>query len=311
MISVVIPSYNEEDVIKLTATTIEKILNKNKIPYELVFVDDGSIDNTWSEIISISKNSKNIRGVKFSKNFGKDSAIMAGLTEATGDCCVVIDCDLQHPPEKIIEMYNLWKKGYEIVEGQKNSRGKENFIRSASAKIFNSIITSIIGIDMNNASDFKLLDRKVINVLVNMREKKAFFRALSAWVGFNTTVVKFDVQERKTGKTKWSTFQLIKYAFNNISSFSTAPMQIVTFFGIVMLLFSLILGMISLFQKINGQALEGFTTVILILLFSSSIIMISLGMIGYYIAKIYDEIKDRPRYIVSKKCGKENVKKNK
>lgn len=305
MISVIIPSYNEDESIKVTATTIEKNLKKNKIPYELLFVDDGSNDNTWEEIVSISN--ERIKGIKLSKNFGKDAAIMAGLTESIGDCCVVIDCDLQHPPEKIIDMYNLWKDGYEIVEGQKNNRGKENFIRRALARIFNSIITSIIGIDMQNSSDFKLLDRKVIDILIKMREKNAFFRALSTWTGFNTTSIKFDVQDRKIGKTKWSTFKLVKYAFNNISSFSTAPMQIVTFFGFVMLLVSIVFGSISLFQKINGQALEGFTTVILILLFSSSIIMISLGIIGYYIAKIYDEIKDRPKFIISKTSGTKKV----
>lgn len=311
MISVIIPSYNEEESIKLAATTIEDYLKKNKLKYEILFIDDGSIDNTWYEIECVCNNNKNIKGLKLSKNFGKDSAIIAGLTESRGDCCLIIDCDLQHPPEKIIEMYNLWKKGYEIVEGQKNDRGKENVVRRLSANIFNSVITSIIGVDMKNASDFKLIDRKVVNILINMREKNAFFRALSSWVGFNTTTIRFDVQERKTGKTKWSTFKLIKYAFNNVSSFSTAPMQIVTLFGIIMLIISIVFGSISLFQKINGQALEGFTTVILILLFSSSIIMISLGIIGYYIAKIYEEIKDRPRYIVSKTCGlKFNDKKN-
>ena len=265
MISVIVPSFNEEDNIKIAAMTIEKILKKHKISYELLFIDDGSTDKTWREICSVS--SPRVRGIKLSKNFGKDAAIFAGLTESKGDCSIVIDCDLQHPTEKIIDMYDLWKQGYDIVEGQKNSRGNEKTSRCLAANAFNSIITSIIGVDMKNSSDFKLLDRKVVNIIVNMREKKAFFRALSSWVGFNTTSIKFDVKERKNGKSKWSTMQLIKYALNSISSFSTAPMQIVTFFGIVMFLLSLVLGTISLFQKINGQALEGFTTVILILLF--------------------------------------------
>lgn len=156
---------------------------------------------------------------------------------------------------------------------------------------------------MANASDFKLLDRKAVNVLINMQEKNAFFRALSSWIGFKTTRVEFDVRDREAGESKWSTRSLIKYAITNISSFSTAPMQIVTVLGVIMFVLSLILGSVSLIQKLCGQALEGFTTVILILLFSSSIIMISLGIIGYYIAKIYEEIKGRPRYIISAACG--------
>ena len=156
---------------------------------------------------------------------------------------------------------------------------------------------------MANASDFKLLDRKAVNVLINMREKNAFFRALSSWIGFKTTSVEFDVQDREAGESKWSTLSLVKYAINNISSFSTAPMQLVTVLGIIMFLVSILLGGIALIQKICGQALEGFTTVILIQLFSSSVVMISLGIIGYYIAKIYEEIKCRPRYIIADTCG--------
>jgi len=156
---------------------------------------------------------------------------------------------------------------------------------------------------MANASDFKLLDRKAVNVLINMRERNAFFRALSSWIGFKTAYVQFDVQEREAGVSKWSTMALTKYALSNITSFSTAPMQIVTILGAVMFVVSIILGCVALIQKFCGIALEGFTTVILIQLFSSSVMMISLGVIGYYIAKIYDEVKGRPRYIVSKTCG--------
>ena len=228
---------------------------------------------------------------------------MAGLSQAIGDCCVVIDCDLQHPPEKIVEMYRLWEQGYEIIEGQKSSRGTESKMHAFAAKMFYSIISKVTGLDMENASDFKLMDRKAVNALLNMNEKNAFFRALSSWIGFKTTSVEFDVQEREAGVSKWSTRSLVKYAITNISSFSTAPMQIVTVLGMIVFLISIILGAITLIQKCCGQALEGFTTVILILLFSSSIMMISLGIIGFYIAKIYEEIKGRPRFIISSTCG--------
>ena len=228
---------------------------------------------------------------------------MAGLAQARGDCCVVIDCDLQHPPEKIPEMYALWQQGYEVVEGQKSSRGAESMAHAWAAKWFYALISRATGFDMSSASDFKLLDRKAVDVLINMQERNAFFRALSSWIGFQTISISFDVQEREAGQSKWSTKALFRYAVNNIASFSTAPMQLITGLGILMLILSIVLGGIALAQKFMGQALEGFTTVILIQLFSSSIIMISLGIIGYYIARIYDEIKGRPRYIVADTCG--------
>lgn len=302
MLSVIIPAYNEEGMVDKTVSVVSEILSNANICCELIFVDDGSKDKTWEKIKTASKKGLAVRGIHFSRNFGKEAAIMAGMAEAKGECCVVIDCDLQHPPEKIVDMYRLWEKGYEIVEGQKSSRGTEGKLHTFAAKMFYSLISAATGFDMANASDFKLLDRKAMTVLINMREKNAFFRALSSWIGFNTTYIEFDVQERECGQSKWSTSSLIKYAINNISSFSSVPMQIVTVLGVIMFVVSLVLGGIALIQKICGQALEGFTTVILIQLFSSSIVMISLGIIGYYIAKIYEEIKDRPRYIISETC---------
>lgn len=303
MLSVVIPAYNEQEMIKKTASVISGVLEEAEIQNELIFVDDGSKDKTWEILSQVSTEHDNVRGIHFSRNFGKEAAIMAGLNEARGDCCVVIDCDLQHPPGKIVEMYGLWKEGFEIVEAQKRSRGKESKAHAFAAKTFYSLISQATGIDMANASDFKLLDRKAVNVLSNMREKNAFFRALSSWIGFKTAIVEFDVQEREAGESKWSTSALIKYAVSNISSFSTAPMQIVTILGTIMFCVSVIFGLVALVQKLTGQALGGFTTVILLQLFSSSIVMMSLGIIGFYIAKIYDEIKGRPRYIIESTCG--------
>ncbi|MCC8182359.1 MAG: glycosyltransferase family 2 protein [Clostridiales bacterium] len=294
-LSVVIPSYNEEKMVPITARTISSLLQDAGISFELLFVDDGSNDRTWEEIEHAATiPSQCIHGVHFSRNFGKEAAIMAGLSEAVGDCCVVIDCDLQHPPEKIIEMYHLWEEGYEVVEGVKSSRGSESGLHRFAAHSFYSLISSATGFDMENASDFKLLDRKAVDVITHMREKNAFFRALSSWVGFKTTTVSFDVQERMEGESKWSTASLVKYAVRNIASFSTAPMQIVTFLGVLMLVVSVVMGIVSLVQKILGMALGGFTTVIILQLFSSSIIMISIGIVGYYIARIFEEVKNRP-----------------
>jgi len=304
MLSVIIPAYNEEAMVEKTASVIGGILHNASIPHELIFVDDGSKDKTWKKLTKIASENVAVRGIHFSRNFGKESAILAGLSEAAGDCCVVIDCDLQHPPEKIVDMYRLWEQGYEIVEGRKSSRGEESALKGTFVKLFYSLISKATGVDMANASDFKLLDRRAVDVLINMRERKAFFRALSSWIGFKSTYVEFDVREREAGESKWSTMALIKYALSNISSFSAAPMQIVTVLGVVMFVVSLVLGGIALIQKFCGQAVEGFTTVILIQLFSSSIVMVSLGIIGYYIARIYEEIKGRPRYIISESCGK-------
>ena len=307
MLSVIIPSYNEEKCIKQAYTVINSLLTENGIEGEFIFVDDGSTDQTYKVIDELSAENDNIVGLHFSRNFGKESAISAGLAAVNGDCAVVIDCDLQHPPEKIIEMYRLWEQGYEIVEGIKKERGEEKMMHSIGAKFFYSVISRMAGFDMANSSDFKLLDRKVIDVLNKMPEK-GFFRAISFWVGYNKTTVEYGVNERVCGESKWSTVGLIKYALSNISSYSTAPMQTVTVLGFIMLIISVIFGIWALIDKIIGRALEGMTTVIIITIFIGSIIMISLGIIGYYIARIYEEIKGRPKYIISSTT--KSIKKN-
>ncbi|MBQ8071873.1 MAG: glycosyltransferase family 2 protein [Bacteroidales bacterium] len=302
LLSVIVPSYNEELMVAKAASTISSVLFDAGINYELIFVDDGSSDTTWKQLVKIS-DQPHISAIHFSRNFGKEAAIYAGLSQSKGDCAVVIDCDLQHPPQKIIEMYHLWEDGYEVVEAVKTDRGSESAMHRWAAKSFYSIISKVTHIDMSRASDFKLLDRKAVLALLNMEEKQAFFRALSSWIGFKTTQVEFDVQEREAGESKWSTWSLVKYAVNNITSFSTAPMQIVTFLGGLMFVVMLVFGCVAIYQKIAGFALGGFTTVILLLLFIGSIVMMSLGIIGYYIAKIYDQVKGRPKYIISEIVG--------
>lgn len=306
LLTVILPAYNEEDNIHPAAETISGLLEREHIPFELLFVNDGSKDGTWTAIQRESALNGAVRGLRFSRNFGKESAIFAGLANARGGCAVVIDCDLQHPPEKIVEMYRLWEQGYEVVEGVKTDRGEESPFHAFAARCFYDLISKAVGIDMSSASDFKLLDRKAINALLTIREKNVFFRALSFWVGFKTTTVEFEVRERTAGSSKWSTRSLMRYAVNNITSFSAAPMQVVTVLGVLMLLISVILGVTTLVQKLRGTALGGFTTVIIIQLFTGSIIMISLGIIGYYIAKMYEEVKGRPKFIVAETCGEKN-----
>ena len=301
MLSIIIPAYNEEKLINKTAKTIIGILDTEKIPCELLFVNDGSKDNTWNAICDASKIYHTIRGVSFSRNFGKESAMFAGLAESRGECCVIIDCDLQHPPEKIIEMYRYWEQGFEIVEGVKKSRGEESVFHSLAAKCFYSMISSATNIDMKHASDFKLLDRKAVNVLLNIPEKNVFFRALSSWIGFKSIQIEYDVRNRDIGESKWSTKALIKYALSNITSFTTMPMQLVTALGVIMFVVSIVLGVNAIIQKMLGFSLEGFTTVIILQCFTGSVVMTSLGIIGYYLSKIYDEVKGRPRYIISER----------
>ena len=299
MISIIIPSYNEEGNVSHTAEVVKKIMEENSIPYEMIFVNDGSSDGTWERLEAMANADERIVAVNFSRNFGKESAIFAGLETARGDACVLMDCDLQHPPETIVEMYKIWKNSdVDVVEGRKSDRGKENRAYRGMSLLFYKLIKKASGLDMDAASDFKLLDRKVVDSLLRMPERLTFFRAMSSWVGFKTEKVFFEVQEREIGESKWTTRSLIKFAINNITSFTSAPMQIVTVCGVLTFIVSLILGISTIVQKIIGESDAGFPTVIILQLLTSSIIMFSLGIIGFYISKIYEEIKNRPRYII-------------
>ena len=308
LISLIIPSYNEEENIQNTVDKLTELLSKQNFDYELIFVNDGSKDKTYEKILEASSKDPHVKGISFSRNFGKEAAIFAGLEVAVGAACVVIDCDLQHPPKLIPEMVKKWEEGYEVVEGVKSDRGKESFIHRAFANLFYKIMSGLIKIDMRSTSDYKLLDRKVVDVLLDLPEHNTFFRALSFWVGFKSVKLEYEVEERQFGTTKWSFGSLIKYAINNATSFSTAPLQIVTFVGVVSIIFSVILGVQTLVKFFMGTAKEGFPTVILLQLLIGGFIMLSLGIIGHYIARIYEEVKGRPRYIIKEHTG--NIKGN-
>ena len=300
LLSIVLPSYNEEQNIANTARVLGKLLEKEQIDYELIFVSDGSKDATYAEILKVAATNPRIKGAEFSRNFGKEASIFAGLSLALGDAVIVMDCDLQHPPQVIPQMWKLWQEGYEVVEGIKLSRGKESLAHKLSAGLFYKIMSSLIKMDMNASSDYKLLDRKVVDVLLELPEKNTFFRALTFWAGFTSTTVEYEVQERAYGQSKWSLLSLMKYAITNATSFSTLPLQLVTLMGMISILFSIILAIQTMIKYLSGTAVEGFTTVILLVLIIGGFIMLSLGIIGHYIARIYEEVKGRPRYIVSK-----------
>lgn len=303
-VSLIIPAYNEEQQIPITYETIRSVMNEAGIDFEIIFVNDGSADGTYEAIERlVADGAGEVVGISLSRNFGKESAIFAGLREATGDACVVMDCDLQHPAQVVPQMFELWQQGYEVVEGVKSDRGSESGLHRLFARMFYGIISSFSDIDMRNTSDFKLLDCKVVDSLLEMPERAPFFRGLSQWVGFKSTKLPFEVAEREIGQSKWSTKQLMKYAVHNIAVFSSRPLQIVTALGGLFLILALVQAIESLYQFFTGTAVEGFTTVILLLLIIGGILMLSLGIIGYYIGQIYNEIKARPRYIVSKRCG--------
>lgn len=299
MLSVVVPVYNEENQIENTISAICDAVQGITDQLQLIVVDDGSCDNTWQVLKEVADKVIGLEAVRFSRNFGKEAAIMAGLSRASGDACIVMDSDLQHPPQLIPEMIGLWKKGFEVVEAVKEDRGRESSYSRLGASLFYKIMHRLSGFDLENASDFKLLDKKVVQALLQMPEKETFFRGLSAWVGYTRAEVYFKVPERKTGKSRWSPLKLIRLAINAFTSFSSLPLQFVTFIGVLFLIGSVVLGIQTLLMKLRGLAIGGFTTVILLLLIIGSCLMISLGMIGMYIARIYNEVKARPRFIIS------------
>ena len=302
-ISVVVSCYNEEKALPLFYEEMERVRKQDFegiADFEYIFVNDGSKDKTIDIIRELRAKDNKVRYVSFSRNFGKEAAIVAGLAQASGDAVAVMDCDLQHPPETLVKMFRLWEQGYEIVEGIKTNRGKESLLHRKSAGFFYGIMSRATGFDMQNASDFKLLDRKAVESVLSMPERSMFFRAASSWIGYRSTSVLFEVQEREAGESKWSARSLISYAFRNIVAFTTLPLQFVTAGAVGCFICSLILLVYSLVRYFTGHAVEGYTTLLIVLLFIGSAVMMSLGIIGYYIARIYEEVKKRPRYIVSK-----------
>ncbi|MBN1624666.1 MAG: glycosyltransferase family 2 protein [Clostridia bacterium] len=304
LISLVIPVFEEETIIYENIITVKNILEANEINYEFIIVDDGSKDYTWVEIGRLKTHIINLKAYRLSRNFGKEAALCAGLEMASGDAVIVMDADLQHPPEVIPQMIKLWEEqSFEVVDGVKKSRGREKTLNFLSAGLFYKLLDKFSGINLKNASDFKLMDAKVVDAWRMLPEKDTFFRAMSFWVGFRRTSLEFEVAERTAGKSKWSVISLLKLAITAITSFSSIPLHLVSFLGSLFLIGSFALGIHTLYMKFSGAAVSGFTTVILLLLIIGSTLMISLGIIGEYISRIYNEVKRRPRYIISEEIS--------
>lgn len=299
-LSVIIPVFNEGEMIQASIKRVINVLKNAQIPYEIIVIDDGSKDKTWSEIERCAKAENGVKAVRLSRNFGKENALCAGLDLATGDGCVCIDADMQHPPEVIPLMYEAWtNQGYDIVEGVKQSRGNESLRYKMSAGIFYKFLHKTSGINLNNASDFRLLDRKALNAWKTMPEKQTFFRGMSSWIGFSRTQVEFTVADREVGTSKWSFISLVKLAIQGVTAYTAAPLYASAFLGFGLLVAFLFLLCQTIIMKFLGYAAGGFTTVIALQLVIGGTLMMSVGVIGIYIEKIYEEVKARPRYIIS------------
>lgn len=297
-IAFIVPCYNEEDNIHVMVTEIDKYVKPLPYEHEFVFVDDGSTDNTYRIVSALRKTRGDVHVVKLARNFGKEAAITAGLGACHCDAAIIIDSDLQHPPYLIPSMISEWEEGADIVDAVKVKRQDENIVRRLLGLTFNKTMNALTGMDFAGSSDYKLVDKKAIDILNNIEEKNRFFRGLTNWIGLRHSKIQFKVESRKTGGTKFSWYKLIRLSVDAITSYTSKPLQVVTILGIFTLIFSIGLGIQTLYNKFFGGAVTGFTTVILVILILSSIIMISMGILGIYIAKVYDEIKKRPMFIL-------------
>jgi polyisoprenyl-phosphate glycosyltransferase len=298
-ISIIIPVFNESATIQHSLVTISSEIKRiPNIDFHFIIVNDGSSDNTLEILNKIAINQMNITILNFTRNFGKEAAIYAGLKYSQCDAVIVMDSDLQHPPYLIENMVNFWLNGSDVVEACKLSRGKESFISKFFAQGFYFLFEKLTHFDLKKHSDFKLLDCKVVAAYCALPEKKRFFRGLISWLGFSSTQIFFDVPERQLGHSAWSRYKLFRFALHALTSFSSVPLHVISFLGIFCFSLSTIIGGIALYDKWFGHAVSGFTTVILLILIVGSFIMFGLGLIGLYLEQIFDEIKQRPLYVI-------------
>lgn len=296
-LSVVLPMYNEGLAIEATVGTVLATVAGAVSSLELVCVDDGSSDDTAARVRKLAASDTRIQLVELSRNFGKEGAMAAGIDHARGRAVVIMDADLQHPPGFVLEMIRLWREGFEVVDAVKRQRAEESLVYRWFAKVFNSLMAEAAGAQFRGASDFKLLDRRVVETLRHLPERERFFRGLVAWLGFRTATVEFDVGDRVAGTTKWSTVQLIRYSVRNLVAFSSLPLKAIATLGLGALVFSALFGAWALFRYLRGDALSGFTTVILLQLILGGLLLTGMGTIAMYIAAMFRELKGRPTYV--------------
>lgn len=305
LISLVVPVFNEAARICDNLRTILDAASGEGWCLELVAVDDGSSDETPAALLRAANADPRIHPIAFTRNFGKEAAIHAGLQHARGDAVIVIDADLQHPPTLIPRMIELWQGGVPVVEAVKLERQPESRIARLLSESFYRIFGLCSGMDLRNQSDFKLLSREVVETYLCLPERQRFFRGLIHWTGFASAQLPFEVTRLAERPSRWGGFKLVRYALTNITAFSSLPLHFITGLGVLTLALGLIVAAISLYQKVFGHALDGFTTVNLLLVIIGGALMIALGIIGHYLSAIYEEVKGRPRYVLKRPAEKD------
>mgnify|MGYP002549475606 FL=1 len=310
-ISIVVPCYNEEKNInnfyEEMIKTLEKV--KENYSYEIIFVNDGSNDQTEIEVKKVRKTDKNVILISFSRNFGKEAAIYAGLNNATGDLVALIDADLQHPPVTILEMIKGINEGYDVVATKRKNRKGEPVIKSVFSKLFYKMMRMFIPIE-KNVQDFRLMKKEVVDAILSLKEYNRFSKGIFTWVGFNIKYIEIENIERKAGKTKWSFKKLFSYAIEGITSFTTAPLKASTLMGFCISIIAIISTIVIILQTlIYGKDVPGYASIITAILFMGGVQLISIGILSEYISKMYLEIKKRPKYIIKEKIDWKKLKK--
>lgn len=300
-VSIVIPCYNEEGNIIRLYDQIKLIVTEYIVEY--LFVDDNSSDRTLEILENLAAEDENVRYLSFSRNFGHQSALRAGLEFSTGDCVISMDADLQHPPELLPAMLSKWKEGYDIVYTIRKDIENVSFFKKVTASVFYKLINFLSDVEIKvGAADFRLLDKKIVKVLINdISEYHLFYRGLISWIGYKQTGIEYIPNKRYSGKTKYSFMKMLNLALNGISSFSIRPLKIAILLGLILSLLSGVYGLYVLWISVfTDKTVEGWTSVILSILFIGGINMILLGIIGEYVGKIYIQIKKRPHFLISK-----------
>jgi dolichol-phosphate mannosyltransferase len=301
----VVPVFNEEEIIGLFYERTRTVLDGlDQFAWEIVFVDDGSSDRSYAKLAAMAAADPNVKVLKFSRNFGHQIAITAGVDEARGDCVVVIDSDLQDPPEVIPSMVEQWRQGYDVIYGVRSDRDGETAMKLMTASMFYRLLGRITNVQIPaNVGDFRLMSRRVVDQLKLLREKDRFVRGLVSWVGFNQTGVAYRREARQAGTTKYPLRKMMKFAFDGITSFSTAPLKLAMWTGYLAAL-AAVLYLISVFvQRALGITVEGWATIMVAMLFLGSVQLICLGIIGEYLGRIFNEVKPRPMYVVQERLG--------
>lgn len=297
-LSIVVPMYDE---IAVVDQLVDRVLDEARRlgrTFELVCVDDGSRDGTGDRLDLLATRHPELVSLRLSRNFGKEAAMAAGLQAARGAAVVLMDADLQHPPELLPTLVDRWDQGFEVVNGVKQERGGEGALYRLAAWVFNGLIGRAAGGDLRGASDYKLLDRQVVDAINACEERNRFFRGLVAWLGFRVAEVGFSVPARAAGQTKWSVRALVRYSLDSLVSFSSLPLRAIAWLGFATSAFALGLGLQTFWNWARGAAVDGFTTTILAVLIMGGAILVCLGVIAAYLAAIYDELKARPLYVV-------------